>query len=88
MTLARKEMNFKHKDILNRLSDMQRLPYYAVACHDLVKAEMAIVQLETELAAAQAVLKQALEALEKLTQMRLTMTETKNVIAAIQEQIK
>ena len=39
---------YQHKDLLNRLSEMQRVPYYAIACHDLVKAEMAIVSLEQE----------------------------------------
>ena len=39
---------YQHKDLLNRLSEMQRSPYYATACHDLVKAEMAIVSLEQE----------------------------------------
>lgn len=40
--------HYEHKDILNRLHDMQQSPYYATACHDLIKAEMAIVQLSDE----------------------------------------
>ena len=44
-------MKYKNADLLNRLSDMQRAPYYATACHTLVQAEQAIVNLETEIAA-------------------------------------
>lgn len=40
------EMNYHYKDLLNRLADMQTAPYYATACHTLVQAEMAIVNLE------------------------------------------
>jgi hypothetical protein len=42
-------MKYKNADLLNRLSDMQRAPYYATACHTLVQAEQAIVNLETEI---------------------------------------
>lgn len=40
---------YRNKDLLNRLSEMQRAPYYATACQTLVQAEMAIVALEDEL---------------------------------------
>lgn len=43
-----KVMVYEHKDLLNRLSEMQRSPYYATACQTLVQAEMAIVNLEIE----------------------------------------
>ena len=42
------EKSYEHKDLLNRLSDMQRSPYYALACQTLVQAEMVIVALEDE----------------------------------------
>jgi hypothetical protein len=43
------EFKSNYADLLNRLSEMQRSPYYAIACHTLVQAEMAIVNLEIEL---------------------------------------
>ena len=42
-------MNYRDPELLNRLAEMQKAPYYATACHTLVKAEMLIVQLEKEL---------------------------------------
>ena len=39
---------YQHKDLLNRLDEMQRIPYYAPARRDLANAEMAIVFLEKE----------------------------------------
>ena len=49
--------SYHYKDLLNRLSQMQRAPYYATACQTLVQAEMAIVALEDELAGADKVIK-------------------------------
>ena len=39
---------FKNAALLNRLSEMAQVPYYATACHTLIQAEMAIVELERE----------------------------------------
>lgn len=44
------DFKFKHADLLNRLHEMQRSPYYATACHTLIQAEMAIVGLEQDIA--------------------------------------
>ena len=44
------DFKFKHADLLNRLYEMQRSPYYATACHTLIQAEMAIVGLEQDIA--------------------------------------
>ncbi len=44
------DFKFKHADLLNRLHEMQRSPYYATACHTLIRAEMAIVGLEQDIA--------------------------------------
>jgi uncharacterized protein (UPF0210 family) len=43
------DIKTNYADLLNRLSEMQRSPYYATACHTLVQAEMVIVNLEIEL---------------------------------------
>lgn len=51
--------SYRNKDILNRLSEMQKAPYYATACHTLVQAEMAIVALENEVAGLRANLEKA-----------------------------
>jgi hypothetical protein len=39
---------YEHKDILNRLSEMQDSPYYATARKDLFTAEMTVIKLEEE----------------------------------------
>ena len=39
---------FKNAALLYRLSKMAQVPYYATACHTLIQAEMAIVELERE----------------------------------------
>ena len=48
---------FKNAALLNRLSEMAQVPYYATACHTLIQAEMAIVEaaatVATETAAAE-----------------------------------
>ncbi len=41
-------MKSQYAELLNRLSDMQRAPYYRTACHTLVQAECAIVNLESK----------------------------------------
>lgn len=41
-------LKFKNAALLNRLSEMAQVPYYATACHTLIQAEMAIVELERE----------------------------------------
>ena len=46
-----KPLKSKNAALLNRLSDMAQVPYYATACRTLTQAEMAIVELERENAA-------------------------------------
>jgi hypothetical protein len=40
-------VKYRNTDLLNRLAEMQKAPYYA-ACPTLLRAELAIVKLEQE----------------------------------------